>query len=840
MRFLLKITITLFLFATSLFGSLYAANLGYLNPVVKYIFQLYLEFHGAKSKIDGFMYKDGVLYSDSIDIEVHNIKIKAEKFKATTSFTGTKVDININATGAAITNQENIKILETDFVSNYSLELFNNNSQGSLYLPDVKIAEIADTKGELLSNGIFDLKYTKSNGLSEYSLSLKFGEEAYISLNSKSKKTTSLTVDMVNIPLMLYQTSSKFIADQNTSLKNLLLFIEKYIKSGFIAKGNIELNLPLHLTDITKITEDNLKGSFKINKLDVEYDKNLPQVKNLDTDVIVSGTKISFDVHEGYSSRIKLYDGKIDLDWIDPQNTEISIVAKGKGPASDLTDFIPNSSHIALKKSNIDIREFTGITEIDINVIIPLKQGMVSTYDITAKVPSTGINIFKNQINLTKTSLVGKFDGQSVTINGKGKINRYDSNIKFDYNLNEGHESDYKLDIRTSFAANPNKEKHYKIGFISFLKGTSFIDLSYKNKDKKGMLSVSSDLKNLDLYFDKLGIHKKQGESAKLTLSGEFIDANTGNINLKILGKNNLNIIGQIALKDKITEITLPTIRHNSTNLTAKVIIKDNLFDGNITGKVLDLSKADMIQFLGKEKNQDSIKLKAQIEQVKLKSDVWLTDLKLKFNCDKDKCTSGYIDSKLGNKSLEVLLQAKNDFEEEWVLNCSNAGALLKGIGAYNSMKNGRLTVTLNTSRKEVQPGEIIPIFNGNFSFDSFLIQDAPTLSRLVSLVSLPGFVSMITNNKDIYFTQMGGNFSFSDLILRICRGMASGPYFDFTIRGEVNTENQKIKLLGNVTPSFYGISSIVRSIPLIGKLIIGDKRSHGLISAPFKIEQTY
>lgn len=837
MRLISKIIIALLLLISILAGLFYVANLGHLNTLVRYTFQFYLKYHGIDSKITGFVYKDGILYSDIIFIKNADGQVRVEKFKADIKLLEEKsytIDADISADSVVLANRDGLEILETDLLANYRSSLFNNSTHVALNFSHIKIDQIQNMDGKVLDDGTATIEYSSINGLEKHIFNLKFGEKSYLSLNSEIGERASIIADMENFPLMLYQFGCKLFKGHD-----ICLFLEDFIKSGFVVKGNLAFKLNGKITNKTEINKENLQGNFKIKNLNIQYDKDLPQVKNMDTNVTIAGSQVNFHVNEAYSSRIKLYDGDVSMDWQGVDNTQIIISAKGKGPASDLTNFIPETSHANLRKSNINIREFTGNTEAVIKVIIPLKAKTINIYDIEATVPATSISIFKNQINLTKTSLVGKFDGNTVVLAGKGKINGYNTDLNFNYKINKEVEDDYQLNIRTYFTTNPNKNKHQKIGFISFLKGNSYIDLLYKNKGSKGIIEIASDLKDLDLYFDKLGIHKKQSETGKFVLNGEFDNANSGKIKFGVQGDNNLDIQGNMTIKDKVTEIIFSKIKHNKTDLTAKIKLIGELFDGSIKGQVLDLSNADMLQFLGKERDGGKTSLKMEIDQVQLKSNIWLTDLKLKFECDKDRCSSGYIDSKIGTKSLEVLLTAKGT-EEEWVLNCSNAGALLKGLGAYDSMRAGNLTVSANTSRKEVKSGEMIPILNGNFNFERFVLHDAPTLSRLVSLVSLPGFVSMITNNKDIVFSQMIGNFSFSNRSLVISKGMATGPYFDFTIRGNIGTENRQMKLQGNVTPALYGVSKIVGSIPILGKLITGDKKHAGLITAPFKIDQKY
>ena len=134
-------------------------------------------------------------------------------------------------------------------------------------------------------------------------------------------------------------------------------------------------------------------------------------------------------------------------------------------------------------------------------------------------------------------------------------------------------------------------------------------------------------------------------------------------------------------------------------------------------------------------------------------------------------------------------------------------------------MKAGIMLVILNTKRQEVKTGEIVPILDGTFTFRNFVVVDTPFLTRLVSFVSLPGLTNLITNNKDVIFKVMNGKFDYGKDIINITESAAEGPFFDFTLTGKINTLQHKIDIGGNVIPSMYGLSTLLKSIPVLGKV---------------------
>ena len=86
----------------------------------------------------------------------------------------------------------------------------------------------------------------------------------------------------------------------------------------------------------------------------------------------------------------------------------------------------------------------------------------------------------------------------------------------------------------------------------------------------------------------------------------------------------------------------------------------------------------------------------------------------------------------------------------------------------------------------------------------------------------------------------MKGEFVFTNNIVDIKNSLAEGPFFDFSLRGNVDVANKHIDIKGHVTPELYGLSTIVKNIPLFGKIVAGGRSNAGLISASYKIKQDY
>ncbi len=826
MKIIFKLLSVIILFLALVAGVFTMANTGALDKQIKLALQYGFKLNGANAKFYNLKFKGGVMTASNLNIKTGAGETKLTNIELHTSFlSNLGASIKLLPTNFIVIDEASQQLMSASIDGIMELSI-NGIKATQFNLQTINISgQIKDINNKPLEIGSFHFAYTKSTNKNLIESDISFGDSIKLNISNSEKNPHNILLHAENTPILFYKIANKLLSDNK-----LLEFLNSSIKSGYIKNADVNFNLDTNA----------LSGSAKILKLDYNYDDEFPTIKSMDVDVILNGNQTQFIVNSAYSTDILLSQGVIDMDWQGLDHTTLYVKAIGKGPTKGLTDFIPLSQHESMNKANIDLRKIRGNVDTKIYLEIPLKPGTKNLYDIKVEIPNASLDIFKNYVQLRRAKISGFFDGNQVKLHGVGKLNDFNTDLNFVYNVEDNSEFNYKLDIRTHFKTKSSKKKgDQKIAFISLLDGSSILDLKYINKQSKGYITVDSDITNLELDFDKLGIRKEKNVPARVKIDGLFDAPTHGMISFNTYSNKGLSVVGDVEIKSSKAEINFKEIKNKKTDITGMVHIFDNEIIAQLNGKALDLSETDMLQFLEKERDGGNSKLRINIDRVKLKDDIWLNDLKLMFECDETRCFSGYIDSKIGSRDIEMLLTAKND-REDWLIKCSDAGALLKGIGAYDSMKSGRMILNISTSRKEVRPGEIIPILDGTFTFERFKLQDTPAITRLVSFVSLPGFISLISGNKDISFSGMNGKFSFENDLLKIDNSFATGSYFDFSMKGDINIRNKELNLKGHVNPALYGVSAIVGSIPVIGRIFTGNKKHRGLVSGTYTIKEKY
>jgi hypothetical protein len=798
-----------------------SVNAGYLDKPIKKLVVFYLSKTGQKILIGDLHVKNNSLSIDEILIDLDkNNRVKLQNVTANILIKDIinkpLILSNINVEDySIIAIQTNQVLLNTKVNSILKIDLVHNQISSQISIGSINMVSVLDNFGKKLPIGEGACNYnSKMLTGSEISAGCRFSfdEATYLEFSGTLHGShLQATGNAQNIPVIFGQFAGKILPNNEISL-----FLQEHIKGGYLSKAEVNLNF-----DIKQALEQNLLSKEALNAklhivdLEYKYDRNFPTLKKIDSDIIISGAHTEFVINKAYSSN-SLISGLVTFDWKGINHSDFIINAIANGTTSDLIDFILIEDYNAIKKQGIDLKTINGKAQTTIKLKIPLSPDIKNSYNITSKVNGVSARAFNNNITLRNASITGTFNGDKIDLTGRGKVNNFDSKFTYSHNMNEHNKDDYKdwLKVQTNMTGDKQK-----IGIVKIVSGHANLNFEYKRKkDNANLISMRSNLKGLEFYLDKIAISKKLHKEASLNVTGKLQDSSNGNISFDLSGEDGLKITGNIGLKGKKYSVDIPVIRYNTAQLYGRLFLDTDNFSTEIKGSSLDLSQANMMQFLEKVGEGRNTNLKVNIDKIRLKNNIWLDQFNLQINCNKLKCFSGELNSKIGTKAFKMLLIDKND-AERWIVTCDNAGALLKGVGMYNNMRSGRINLTLDTKRHEVKKGEIIPILDGQFTINNFIMTDTSFFTRIASFVSFPGFMSVIINNKNITFKEMKGEFNYIGNTVKVLDTSATGPFFDFTMRGTIDTRKHKMKLKGNVIPSFFFLGSVITKIPVIGKI---------------------
>ncbi|MDB0046222.1 AsmA-like C-terminal region-containing protein [Candidatus Pelagibacter sp.] len=132
-----------------------------------------------------------------------------------------------------------------------------------------------------------------------------------------------------------------------------------------------------------------------------------------------------------------------------------------------------------------------------------------------------------------------------------------------------------------------------------------------------------------------------------------------------------------------------------------------------------------------------------------------------------------------------------------------------------------------NSSKKEGVSNSVLVI-------DNFKVKEVPIFAKLLSIASLQGMADLLTG-EGIRFTDFEMSFSNKKGLTTIEEMYAIGPAVSILMDGYIETK-KLVSLKGTLVPATT-INRSIASIPLLGKILIGDKTGEGVFGVSFKIK---
>ena len=465
----------------------------------------------------------------------------------------------------------------------------------------------------------------------------------------------------------------------------------------------------------------------------------------------------------------------------------------------------------------------------DINKLKPIFGDLPNNIEIE-KIDFNSVNIF------------------SFNVNKKLKLN----NLKLETNLNLEN---------FQIVKNPLNLKTFLPNYTEQIK---FKDHKIKIKLTKGRLDIKGDG---DIY---IGDVSEQLSYSVIKDAGEI----TFDTNLNI--KNNpltINFLDYKKKKENSSEILLKGIYKKNKELIFKdisiteknnqILIRDLLFSKNF--KIKDLSyiklnyrnKNDLLNNLELKKNKSNFSINGKsFDATQLinnsMSDDESTTIFENFNSNFDiKIGTAYINKNDYTKNLAGYFTFKNNKLDK--LNLASTFPNKKKMNLSIETNNQNETITKffsNYPKPLIKRYDFIKGFeegylnfnsikkdgvsNSVLIIDNFKVKEVPVFAKLLSLASLQGIADLLTG-EGIRFTDFEMRFSSQKGLTNIEEMYAIGPAISILMDGYIESK-KLVSLRGTLVPATT-INRSIASIPLLGKILIGEKTGEGVFGVSFKIK---
>ena len=571
-----------------------------------------------------------------------------------------------------------------------------------------------------------------------------------------------------------------------------LFILDKVIKNGFVTA-----NINLSFDEKGKVKENyRIEGSIKRAKINII---NQFKLKNLNFD---------FDINQNdYSLK------KIDTKFDNIEITSPLIEIKHKKNSFFINGQILN-----------DTRKF------DIEELKPIFSNLPNDINLQ-EIEFSSKNNFS--FNVNKKLKFNNLKVQSIIELNKLTVN--EKNLKLKSYLPDFVEKirfeKHKINI------NYEKNKFDIKGNGNILLESKLDNLSYQIIKNKNIFIFDSkiNLKNNSLLIDFLDYEKKEGSNSLVTIKGNFKKNNLFSLDLiSLKEKNNEIIIKGLDLNKSFKIIDIDNFNVNYEN-NKKILNNINLKKSKsgfiIEGESFDASRIiDNIMESNEESSSifDNLnsKIKINIKKTYIDEVNYMNNLYGNIDYDRNKINNLKLESTFPNKKkINLSIEIKKNSETITKLFSSYPKPLIRRYDFIKGFEDGYLN--FYSSKKGSVSNSVLII-------DNFKVKEVPIFAKLLSLASLQGIADLLTG-EGIRFTDFEMNFSNQKGLTTIEEMYAIGPAVSILMNGYIETK-KLVSLRGTLVPATT-INRSIASIPLLGKILIGDKVGEGVFGVSFKIK---
>ncbi|EEH12250.1 YhdP family protein, partial [Wolbachia endosymbiont of Muscidifurax uniraptor] len=651
-----------------------------------------------------------------------------------------------------------------------------------------------------------NINLTYSNGIiSVKNFHFKLND-TYLSLIGKMNFSTSHALLRINI--------SKFAA------KDLCTYIpDSVVNSKFKSwycdniEGDVLNTIVSFNGKINNLVDDDLSDIVIVADIEngsVKFDEDFEQVKELKGDLIIKNNDLEITVNSAKFQNFTVNGGDIEMKSLNKEDSVLTINGKAVSDAYGLYEPIRFKLDDVVK---VERDKVSGMAKSVFNFRIFNLNTDDKKVDFSANFHSEIDNLAVYNASLGKYDIKLSFGSDFIDLNGSGMVNN--TQLLFDLKSSNRNES---------FAWNLTGDLPAQIlNFDENIGGYVNTNIeSVINQDKTGHVNGNMDLSELESRSSYLGWKNRFEDHNKILFSTRLKGAGELLIDkLDVVGNDlDIKFSGRVENGNLYLNSSSFKLPDNDFSIEIESGKEKNAI--TIYGEEINLS--DILGLLGKNSNglNKDIEISMNVDNVIMKEGIVIKNAKLNVTCTKGNCDGSQFTGQFLEDSSNILAEYSGIGLEIYA---DNAGILSRSLGISKSIKNGKLSFYISPQRES---GE----HYGTLSISNFYIKDAPPLTTLLSMSSLPGIVNAI-KNEGVYFYKCNAPFSYKDGTIEIEESWLEGAELGISTGGKLDIKDYKFQVAGQVIPA-YSINKSLLKIPIIGKLLTGGK-NRGIVSIDYK-----
>ncbi|HEV8390171.1 MAG TPA: AsmA-like C-terminal domain-containing protein [Dongiaceae bacterium] len=618
------------------------------------------------------------------------------------------------------------------------------------------------------------------------------------------------------------------------------------ITSGLVEDLDAKTRIRFAKGEKPSAVVEELGGTFKAHDLTVHYLRPMPPIEHGVATATFDAKRFAANIQGGDVGNIKLGKGDLLITGLDQKDQFIKVGGDISSPMQDALALLDHPRLGYTSKLGLKPESSSGDVATHIQFDFPAEKDLTFAkvkIGVTATMTNVGLQKAMFDQDVTEGNLELALSQNGMRITGPLKF----GGIPLDLQWLENFTDDAKFEQQIRAIGVVNAEQRAAFGYETrpFFDGPAKTDLTYITyPGGRGRIDATFDLTQSVVAFEFAKWSKPAGEPGQGKLAVEMRDKRIMSIPLFEVTAGDLKTAGKIDFDQNSTPtlVTMPSLRYGKNALdNVGVAFKGDLIEVAIAGGDVDVEpwmepdgppKDDATLAREENETQRPFRLVApSLKSVRIGEGRELQNVKVELYHDPMWWDVIDVSATLpGGAPLRVTYRPGDPGSGEHRLSAetSDAGAALRALDIYDSIKGGTLKVT-----GKVKDDEPRRPLRGRMDSSSFRLVNTPFFVRFLSVAALTGLVDVLSG-EGFYFDGASARFTKTMGTIEVKKFRSAGPSIGLTSSGTIDLDRQKIDLTGVIVPA-YAINSILGNIPLLGPLLQGGP-GEGLFSAAYKI----
>jgi hypothetical protein len=622
-------------------------------------------------------------------------------------------------------------------------------------------------------------------------------------------------------------------------------WIQDNVFAGQAGPFIFETHFTPGMLDQAAFPDDAFKLTFAVSGVEGNYVQGLTHVTNVSGNATLLGDTFSADFDSGRVGNLVARGGHARIPTLHQHGTVGQFAAHVDGQLPDIMTLIDMKPLGYASRFGIDPKDTHGAASTDLSFTIPMLADLpVDDVGISVKAQVSDFAVTLGRLKLTNGQV--NFDIDNNHLRQTGAVNLADARLAVDWLEDFKTADPITTRITARGVVTENARQALRLGLQNILSGPMMVNAQLQGHS--GQLTsadVTMDLGNSVLAIPILHLGKPAGLAATghvgvnfgpgdvphdetIRVTGPGISAN---------GVANFDRTGSLSVLNfssvKMGPLNDLSFTLNRTAAGNEYVLRGHSLDGSLIGRNVGETQAtDGARH--EEPAAEPFHIDAKLDRFAMRDGVAVAPFNLDLSGVGDRPSALALS---GGLSKSATLTGAIDTTAQGrrlTLEAGDAGQLIKGLFAFDSIKGGKLKLVANLpGRAGDAPvaAPPTPDYQGTLAIDDFQVENQHLLARLFSAGSLTGLGDLLGGG-GISIDRLNVPFSAKNNVLTVHGAIARGPAVGVSADGYIDRGRDEVALKGSLVPA-YGLNSVLGNIPILGNVLV-SKKGEGIFGVTY------